>query len=289
MYNEALGDAILQVLNEAFPAKLDLQRLRNMLPHFSCADDPEWMTAVSVLWKAGLLEGKIYCRQGDGAVTRAAKMEITRVGRLRVRQLSRKIHPAPFEGPSDLDGLLQIYTRAHFNQDLKQIPDTASPLSLILVRVDQFQRVIETLGHRLANEILKGVAMQIKHICLGRAACYRYAEIDFAVILRNYTTNEAYAFAERIRESVSKAEYPPKIGRMTVSLGVVNLPDHATEAAALESLANQTLFQAAMSEGNVVCTPKHSGERHQGTPPTKQPAQQAETQRPLCGPSTQLG
>jgi diguanylate cyclase (GGDEF)-like protein len=256
MYNEALADAILQALHEVFPNKVSLRSLQQMLPGFSKAPDGDWLAALNVLHKGGLLAGTLSHVGAHHATAGAESLEITREGRLRARQLIAKLEAPQVDRSSDLDALLLIYTRAHFDQDLEWMSAAAfswRPLSLVMMDVDQIEDVKRTPGRTAGEEVLKTVAMLIRRACEGKGPCYRYANESFAILLCNYTARESVGLVERIQDSVSKEVFPAGVGRITVSAGVAVLANHTDGAVVLRQNALEALALAKQRGRNLVC------------------------------------
>lgn len=57
MYNKELADAILTVLDEAYPDQMDLANIKSKLSLFSSLEDTEWLKAMKVLGDQGRIKG----------------------------------------------------------------------------------------------------------------------------------------------------------------------------------------------------------------------------------------
>ena len=81
MYDERLASAILNVLYERFPGKLQVHDLKAALPQFSGVGDQDWLRAIDALQAEGQIDGK-FLRGGMANTLRAAAMlQITPLGR----------------------------------------------------------------------------------------------------------------------------------------------------------------------------------------------------------------
>lgn len=94
MYNEQLASAILAVLKDAFPNKLQLNELKSALPDFSSLDEKEWLTAVEALEKDRLIEGRFIRAGFHNALQVVANLEISAEGRRWLSQAKpAAVHP----------------------------------------------------------------------------------------------------------------------------------------------------------------------------------------------------
>jgi diguanylate cyclase (GGDEF)-like protein len=95
------------------------------------------------------------------------------------------------------------------------------PLSILMLDVDHFKRINDTMGHIAGDKILKDLAATIKKSARQSDLCFRYGGEEFMVILDDSDTIQAINIAERIRLSVEQYtySYKGKIIPVTISLG----------------------------------------------------------------------
>ncbi|HEV2176951.1 MAG TPA: GGDEF domain-containing protein [Terriglobia bacterium] len=117
-------------------------------------------------------------------------------------------HPVP-DNPADFDSLLRIYNRGRFDRDLENFllrANSTSPVGLVMLDVDHFKHVNDTYeNHRVGDEVLTTVASLASAACAGKGSCYRYGGDEIAILLSNYSAEEAVVLAERIRLAVEAA------------------------------------------------------------------------------------
>ena len=114
-------------------------------------------------------------------------------------------------------------------------------MSLVLLDVDHFQDVNDTLGHQQGDETLRAVAVALAAACRDGDLPARYGGEEFAVLLPVCAMGEAYLIAERLRAAVAELDLPMPI---TVSAGVAALPAHAADAEGLLRKADDALYAA---------------------------------------------
>ncbi|BEQ14278.1 GGDEF domain-containing protein [Desulfoferula mesophila] len=121
-----------------------------------------------------------------------------------------------------------------------------SPLSMIMIDLDNFKTVNDTYGHGVGDQALCEVA----HIAQANIRPYdllaRMGGDEFAVLLPQSGTEDALLAAERLRNKV-KAE-PLKAGgcqvAITISLGVATLDTSMANVDGLYQVADRALYQA---------------------------------------------
>ncbi len=75
---------------------------------------------------------------------------------------------------------------------------------LLIIDVDNFKSINDTLGHLAGDKALKEIVYIIKRNIRDTDSVYRYGGDEFTVILRNTDDEGAYRIAERIRKEVEK-------------------------------------------------------------------------------------
>lgn len=104
------------------------------------------------------------------------------------------------------DSLTHLYNRAFFDvtleAELARSVRTGKPFSLMLLDLDHFKKVNDTYGHTQGDRVLQEVAK-----CLGRTVrrtdtpC-RYGGEEFALILPETNSPQAFTLASRIHKSL---------------------------------------------------------------------------------------
>jgi diguanylate cyclase (GGDEF)-like protein len=164
---------------------------------------------------------------------------------------------------SEFDALLGVYQRGVFDRDLQKLTTSAAagnPLALVLGDVDKFNHVNDTYGHRTGDEVLRVIANTIKRNTAGKGKTYRYGGEELAVLLPNFTVEEAAALAERVRKDIEATSVGVRHIRTTVSFGVAEMPTHASGAEELVEAADAALYSAKNLGRNLV---RISGEQAQ--------------------------
>jgi diguanylate cyclase (GGDEF)-like protein/PAS domain S-box-containing protein len=148
------------------------------------------------------------------------------------------------------DGLTGLANRRRFDEALEEesrrAQREASPLSLLLIDVDDFKAVNDRHGHPAGDEVLRQVARSLRR-CAERAGelAARYGGEEFALLLPGSDAEAALRMAERVRRAIG-ALPSQHLGRaVSVSIGVACGGGRAGRpAAALLARADQALYAA---------------------------------------------
>jgi diguanylate cyclase (GGDEF)-like protein/PAS domain S-box-containing protein len=163
-----------------------------------------------------------------------------------------------------MDGLTGIANRRYFdntfNLEWRRAMRNAKSLSLIIVDVDYFKNYNDTYGHLAGDSCLQKIAHTIRD-SLRRAGNFvaRYGGEEFIVILPDTNAEEAYLFAETLREKIENLNIEHKESKagknVTVSLGVSStVPKKDSTQNELISLTDKALYEAKQGGRNRVAT-----------------------------------
>jgi diguanylate cyclase (GGDEF)-like protein len=160
------------------------------------------------------------------------------------------------------DGLTCLYNRGFFDESLNdEVEDSIKKnksLTLLMMDVDGFKAVNDTLGHLMGDYVLSEIATVIKNNSRASDLPARYGGEEFAVILTNTNSSEARMVAERIRESIEGIDFvvegKPKTS-VTISVGIASLKG-SDMAKDIIDRADKALYAAKRRGGNRVSVSK---------------------------------
>ncbi len=133
-----------------------------------------------------------------------------------------------FEGSTD--PLTQVATKQHFIRRLRGESVAAyrdqTHLSLLMVEMDRFEKIIDQFGKTKADGVLAQVARLIEGELRSRDCVARYADQTFAVILPDTNVQAASAVGRRLRRRLGTSEFGDVDMpiSLTVSVGAANRP-----------------------------------------------------------------
>lgn len=138
MYDQVLGDRILEVLNGVYPDNLrSEEELRKRLPEYKDTPRDEVFKALDALYGDGAIDGKFLRGGAEDKIEAAALLTITRTGRARVEETKKRQETSSFAG--DRRGFSSESTKwmdlEEILPDRPQIPEGISAeLAKLLVR-----------------------------------------------------------------------------------------------------------------------------------------------------------
>jgi diguanylate cyclase (GGDEF)-like protein len=156
------------------------------------------------------------------------------------------------------DGLTGLANRAMFDARLDQAVTDAlggTPCALLLLDLDRFKAVNDTLGHMAGDSLLREVAARLRRSVREGDLCARFGGDEFAVLLSDPAdAAAATSIASRIAESFTEPmllEGTPTVPQ--ASIGIALCPLDATSPGTLLRAADQALYQVKRSRsGRVV-------------------------------------
>lgn len=139
------------------------------------------------------------------------------------------------------------------NDKLQRATHTAARVALILVDLDDFKIVNDTLGHGAGDELLKHVAVVLRQNVRTYDLVSRLGGDEFAVLVEIADDkSEGKTAAERIARALSRPFDLPRASIVaSASVGVSLFPDDAADVASLVSSADIALYAAKSTGKNV--------------------------------------
>lgn len=159
------------------------------------------------------------------------------------------------------DGLTGLFNHTYFFQqidlEVRRSVRYGSPVSLVLIDIDDFKAVNDTSGHQEGDRILAAMGATLMHVARDSDICCRYGGEEFAVILPLTDMQEAGEIAERMRTEM--AEPLSGGGTVTVSLGVAACGKKTLRYQDLVERADAALYQAKETGKNRVAVDAADG------------------------------
>jgi diguanylate cyclase (GGDEF)-like protein len=150
------------------------------------------------------------------------------------------------------DDLTGLPNRRHFRSELEREISAArryrSPLSLLLLDLDDFKAINDGFGHASGDQALKEIALAIQQRLRGPDLAARIGGDEFGVLLPQTGREAAEAVARDLEDAVRRALTPPLA--TTASIGISTL--HVGGAKDLLAEADRFLYEAKRSHSPVV-------------------------------------
>ncbi|WP_176592903.1 bifunctional diguanylate cyclase/phosphodiesterase [Sphingobium sp. EM0848] len=157
------------------------------------------------------------------------------------------------------DPLTGLPNRAHLREVLDQSMATARGgvpgCAFLMIDLDRFKGVNDTLGHQVGDMLLTQVARRLRHICSGSEFCGRIGGDEFAVVIPQIANNRsidklAAAIISGLSAPYQVDEHLLYVG---ASVGSALSPQDGKEAEALIRSADLALYRAKSEGGGVHC------------------------------------
>jgi diguanylate cyclase (GGDEF)-like protein len=208
-----------------------------------------------VLATAGVTS--VYCvvAMGGGPLVMFAKFLILAVGLLAVPfSVHVLVHLLGDDAlKSHTDPLTGLRNRRGFYRSARDLVNGGVEpyLSVVMLDLDRFKAVNDTLGHATGDRILVAVADKLRRTTRGRAVVARVGGEEF-LVAETTQPGEAHALADRLRQQVATIPWGATASVGVASISRVNIADHDIRAVFehLVEAADAAMYEAKRAGGN---------------------------------------
>ncbi|SIO16779.1 diguanylate cyclase (GGDEF) domain-containing protein [Singulisphaera sp. GP187] len=158
-----------------------------------------------------------------------------------------------------LDGLTGTHNKRYLLDHLEREIDRSTrherPLALILIDVDHFKTINDTMGHLAGDLALRELSLCLRPNVRKYDLLARYGGEEFAVVLSETSRHDAIEIAEKLRRAVELHPFESEGRRfqVTISLGVATVVrNEPLEPEELIRLADLQLYSAKRAGRNRV-------------------------------------
>lgn len=149
------------------------------------------------------------------------------------------------------DPLTGLANRGHVMQQMIEVFErhkrSGEPMALLLVDLDRFKPINDTMGHQFGDRVLIAAAQVLREEMREGDPLGRYGGEEFIATLAGCTADEAMVTAERLRLAVQR-----RLGMLegqaidlTASIGIAEMQEtHAHSLSALIAAADDALYRA---------------------------------------------
>ncbi|MEK4029949.1 PAS domain S-box protein [Pseudobacillus sp. FSL P4-0506] len=138
----------------------------------------------------------------------------------------------------------QFYNR--LKKEVKRAKETQSMFSVMMLDLDHFKLINDTMGHDIGDRLLKGFAERVENCLDGKDMLARLGGDEFIVLSPDlWGKEETIDKAERIIESLQKDwEFDEYLFKTTSSIGIAFFPPYRLTYEMLLKQADLALYQA---------------------------------------------
>lgn len=157
-----------------------------------------------------------------------------------------------------IDPLTKVANRRAFQNSLNHfLTNPLESAAILLIDIDHFKQVNDNYGHNMGDSVLRAIATTIQEKLPQGHNLARYGGEEFAILLPNYSIEQAISLAEKIRISAANLIFRNKtsgedLDKITVSIG---LSDYQRDDSFDEWIerCDQALYRAKGDGRNQVC------------------------------------
>jgi diguanylate cyclase (GGDEF)-like protein len=155
------------------------------------------------------------------------------------------------------DGLTGIKTRRFFWEALtsewKRASRSGRPFSVVLIDLDKFKEVNDTLGHLEGDLVLARVGRLLEQKCRQSNVVARYGGDEFIILMPETGVEQSQILAERLRLWIAT---DPMLAEhhITGSFGVASFPVHGFSVEEIIRVADAGMYVSKKAGGNRVST-----------------------------------
>ncbi|HEV2590901.1 MAG TPA: diguanylate cyclase [Gaiellaceae bacterium] len=219
-------------------------------------NEPEAMIVVPLIAR-GTLKGalNIY-RIGEEAAFYEHEFELAKyLGDAAALAIDNAQVRARLEHLAQTDSLTGLYNHRFFHERLRAELTRASrqhdAVAVLMFDLDDFKRVNDVYGHGAGDQLLIQIARLAKETVRASDVVCRIGGEEFGVIMPSCDAGDALGLASRLIERLRGLELEP-MGRMTLSIGVSQGPQHAMNPRELIACAEAAMMTAKARGKNQV-------------------------------------
>jgi diguanylate cyclase (GGDEF)-like protein len=186
------------------------------------------------------LEQAVNWKQKAVTVSEGVKISLSN---LKLRELMHR--------QANHDPLTGLFNRRYLDDTLpRELNHTRrknDPISVAMLDIDHFKKFNDTFGHEAGDLILREIGYVFKESLRKSDIACRYGGEEFVIVLFDSTQKESKKRFEKIREQISTLQIRYReqlLGRMTVSIGIVEATDNTLTAEELVAAADKALYAA---------------------------------------------
>lgn len=146
------------------------------------------------------------------------------------------------------DFLTKMPNRLYINNKLQAVIDQKKPFGILMIDVDHFKTINDTLGHPVGDELLISVALRLKELSNKSLQIARIGGDEFMAILLDDNVNNAQSICQKIQDSI-KTDYSLTSGPLviTASMGCARFPENTSDPTKVMNLADSALYDVKES------------------------------------------
>ncbi|QLC73516.1 EAL domain-containing protein [Pseudomonas sp. LPB0260] len=119
------------------------------------------------------------------------------------------------------------------------------PINLLLVDIDNFKRINDSLGHQTGDKLLSSLARRLRNSLNPSGVLARFASNEFAILLEDHALEDGQRIAQQILQTMDKPLFVDnQLISVTGSVGLACAPQHGQDPQTLMKHAGLALHKA---------------------------------------------
>jgi diguanylate cyclase (GGDEF)-like protein/PAS domain S-box-containing protein len=149
----------------------------------------------------------------------------------------------------------RVFVQGHLRELLAGMPAGADPVALLLLDLDDFKDVNDSLGHGAGDQVLAQLGHRLADVVGSRGTVGRLGGDEFAVCLAG---PDAAAHARRLAEDVARSlgepfALPAIDVTLSTSIGIALAPMHGSDPEQLLQSADMAMYRAKAERSGWAC------------------------------------
>jgi len=147
------------------------------------------------------------------------------------------------------DTLTGLPNRSLFNKWLSDACRTGRTATILVMDIDRFKAVNDTLGHRVGDQVLRELAQRLRNFTVDDGTVARLGGDEFAILFESKTANEGMLKARALHALFDEPiAYQEQQLDVRTSIGIAAYPEHGADAGTLLRHADIAMYTAKQSK-----------------------------------------
>jgi diguanylate cyclase len=143
------------------------------------------------------------------------------------------------------DDLTGLANRRSFTAEVEGAVADERPCALLMIDLDQFKELNDTLGHHVGDELLRGVGPRLSATMRPGDIVARLGGDEFGVLIKDADAETATVAASRLRVALGRPYALAGISlHVGASIGIAVFPEHAQDAGTLLRHSDVAMYEA---------------------------------------------
>jgi diguanylate cyclase (GGDEF)-like protein len=211
-------------------------------------DEPEALISVPLISRSAIKGALNIYRLGEEASFSEAEFELAkRFGDAAALALDNAQIRARLERQAQTDSLTGLFNHRYFHErlraELRRASRAHNSVAVLMLDIDDFKRVNDVYGHGAGDEVLRTLAETLRTTFRASDVVCRLGGEEFGVIVTDCADEPVHALAQRLTDALDAIELEPA-GRISISVGVAQGPEHAMNSRELVACAEAAMMTA---------------------------------------------